>query len=216
MTHTDKNVVAKGKLIQKVKYTMYPWSLHANLFMGASVPLLWIYGGPTAVHGSQLHSKGCHNCTQKDAPRTIIMYYLKGNLRKNVKFQFFGDRMQFGVSKKMMRPYVTLLNIFSEIALKKQILTKLRGGILHRPNYGTVIFSFIERLLCLSFFYSQWLICSSQRTNSWLFRLRRFNPRTVSKITYVNRFLGSVWTPMLIWTSDPWIRNLFGNWCYIT
>ncbi len=25
-----------------------------------------------------------------------------------------------------------------------------------------------------------------------------FNPRTVSKITYVNRFLGSVWTPMLI------------------
>ncbi len=52
---------------------------------------------------------------------------LIGNLRKNVKFQFFGDKMEkkhfifiigmkFGVSKKM-RPYDTLLNIFSEIAL---------------------------------------------------------------------------------------------------
>ncbi len=34
------------------------------------------------------------------------------------------------------------------------------------------------------------------------------NPRTVSKITYVSRFLGSVWTPMLIWTFDPWIPEL--------
>ncbi len=67
---------------------------------------------------------------------------IQGNLRKNVKFQFFGDRMEkkhfifiigalkyrsshsskseicmkFGVSKKIMRPNVTLLNIFSEIA----------------------------------------------------------------------------------------------------
>ncbi len=29
------------------------------------------------------------------------------------------------------------------------------------------------------------------------------NPRTVFKITDVTRFLGSVWTPMLIWTSNP-------------
>ncbi len=31
------------------KYTMYPWSLHANLFNGGggSAPLLWTYGGPT-------------------------------------------------------------------------------------------------------------------------------------------------------------------------
>ena len=42
------------------------------------------------------------------------------------------------------------------------------------------------------------------------------NPRTVSKITYFTRFLGSVWTPMLIWTSDPWIHNLFGNWWFLT
>ncbi len=34
--------------------------------------------------------------------------------------------------------------------------------------------------------------------------LEFFNSKTVSKITYVTRFLGSVWTPMLAWTSDPW------------
>ncbi len=30
------------------KYTMYPWSLHANLFMGASAPLPWTCGGSTS------------------------------------------------------------------------------------------------------------------------------------------------------------------------
>ncbi len=52
-----------------------------------------------------------------------------GNLRKNVKFQFLEIKwrkntlfsllvhMKFRVSKKIMRPHVTLLNIFSEIAL---------------------------------------------------------------------------------------------------
>ena len=28
---------------------MYPWSLHANLFMGASAPLPWTSGGPTVA-----------------------------------------------------------------------------------------------------------------------------------------------------------------------
>ena len=34
------------------------------------------------------------------------------------------------------------------------------------------------------------------------------NPRTVFKITDINRFLESVWTPLLTWTSNPWIRNM--------
>ncbi len=38
------------------KYTMYPWSLHTNLFMGVSAPLLWTFAGPgTKFIGRALH-----------------------------------------------------------------------------------------------------------------------------------------------------------------